>query len=157
LRFSYLEQVTKEKYLRSIVGDPPLLVTPTENAELEEKLAVMKRELKAKKEECDSLVKEMDDVARDVAARYEAVNQGKAELARLPAEIAVLQEELEQVKAELTEKREALGASNIDSNPRMQMSLDATQSALEERRKENQKLDEEIEALKQQMPMKMRE
>ena len=49
LRFSYLEQVTKEKYLRSIVGDPPVLVTPAENVELEQKLVGMKRELKGRK------------------------------------------------------------------------------------------------------------
>ena len=39
LRFSYLEQVTKEKYLRSIVGDPPLLASHEDNLLLEEKLA----------------------------------------------------------------------------------------------------------------------
>ena len=47
LRFSYLEQVTKEKYLRSIVGDPPLLVNHAENVALEEKLSTAKAELKA--------------------------------------------------------------------------------------------------------------
>ncbi|KAL8775975.1 MAG: hypothetical protein Q9213_008419, partial [Squamulea squamosa] len=35
LRFSYLEQVTKEKFLRAIVGDPPLIVEHSENVEFE--------------------------------------------------------------------------------------------------------------------------
>ena len=159
LRFSYLEQVTKEKYLRSIVGDPPVLVTPADNAELEQRLVGMKRELKAKKEECDALVREMEEVAREVAVKYEAVNGGAAELERLPAEIQRLQQELAEVKAGLAEKREALGGDDDDAiaNPRMQMGLEATQAALEERRLENQRLDEEIEELESRMPLKMRE
>ena len=158
LRFSYLEQVTKEKYLRSIVGDPPVLVTPAENAELEQKLVGMKSELKAKKEECDELVREMEEVAREVAVKYETVNGGMGELERLPPAIERLQQELEEVKAELAEKREALGGHNSsDPDPRMQMGLEATQAALEERREQNQRLDEEIEELKSRMPLKMRE
>ncbi len=158
LRFSYIEQVTKEKYLRSIVGDPPVLVTPAENADLEKKLAVMKSELKAKKEECDTLVREMEAVAREVAVKYEAVNVAMGELERLPAEIKGLQQELETVKAALSEKREALGGNNsTDANPRMQLGFDATQAALVERRRENERLDEEIEELRSRMPLKMGE
>ena len=157
LRFSYLEQVTKEKYLRSIVGDPPLLVAPAENAELEEKLAVMKRELKGKKMECDELVGEMEETARRLAGRYEGVNRGMGELERVPGEIAQLQQEVERVKAELADRRETLGGQSGDEDPRMQMGLDATQAALKERRRENERLDQEIEELKARMPVKMRE
>lgn len=144
--------------MRSIVGDPPVLVTPAENAELEQKLVGMKSELKAKKEECDALVSEMEEVAREVAVKYEAVHGGMTELERLPAEIETLQREVEQVKAELAEKREALGGTNSsDPNPRMQMGLEATQAALEERRREIERLDQEIDELKSRMPLKMRE
>ena len=39
LRFSYIEQVTKEKFLRAIASTPPLLIDPADNAELEQQLA----------------------------------------------------------------------------------------------------------------------
>src|SRR5256714_1356155 len=71
LRFSYLEQVTKEKYLRSIVGDPPLLVSHGENVALEEKLSVVKADLKVKKEDVGRLVAEMEGMARALASRWE--------------------------------------------------------------------------------------
>ncbi len=41
LRFSYLEQVTKEKFIRAIVGDPPLVVEHQENVELEASLLLI--------------------------------------------------------------------------------------------------------------------
>lgn len=69
LRFSYLEQVTKEKFLRAIVGDPPLIVGHTENVELEGQLAEVKAELKAQKEEARMMIEEMEKMSRDLASR----------------------------------------------------------------------------------------
>lgn len=69
LRFSYVEQVTKEKYLRAIVGDPPLLVSHQENVEFEGELAEMKRELKGKKEEVGRILEEMEETGRQLARR----------------------------------------------------------------------------------------
>jgi hypothetical protein len=63
LRFSYLEQVTKEKFLRAITEDPPLFVEQEENDEVEKKLVeakVVLREIK-------------DDVAR-LLAQLEALS-----------------------------------------------------------------------------------
>lgn len=69
LRFSYVEQVTKEKFLRAIVGDPPLVVGHNENVELEAQLAEVKAELRARKEEVRAMVEEMDKMGRDLAGR----------------------------------------------------------------------------------------
>ena len=69
LRFSYVEQVTKEKFLRSIVGDPPLIVGHNENVELETQLAEVKTELGARKEEVRVMIEEMEKTSRDLAAR----------------------------------------------------------------------------------------
>lgn len=69
LRFSYLEQVTKEKFLRAIVGDPPLIVGHTENVELEGQLAEVKAELKAQKEDARMMIEEMEKMSRDLASR----------------------------------------------------------------------------------------
>lgn len=69
LRFSYLEQVTKEKYLRAIVDDPPLIVSHNQNVDLEAKLAETKKELKASKEEVRLLVERMEEMGRALARR----------------------------------------------------------------------------------------
>lgn len=67
LRFSYLEQVTKEKFLRGIVGDPPLVVGHNENVELETKLAETKQQLKQRKEEVRLMVEAMEETGRELA------------------------------------------------------------------------------------------
>lgn len=69
MRFSYLEQVTKEKFLRSIVGDPPLIVEPAENLELESQLAEVKTVLKEQKEGVARMVGELEERGRKLARR----------------------------------------------------------------------------------------
>ena len=156
LRFSYLEQVTKEKYLRSIVGDPPLLVSHEDNLLLEEKLAVMKVALKAKKEEVDVLVGEMEERAKGVAGRYEAVNEGMSVLERVPAEIEALRRQVEKLQSEIA-MRQGQQDGQRNSDPRMQMSLSATEQALAEQRERNADIDRQIAELQKQMPAKVRE
>ncbi|RMZ85706.1 hypothetical protein DV737_g453, partial [Chaetothyriales sp. CBS 132003] len=161
LRFSYLEQVSKEKYLRSIVGDPPVLVSAAENAALEEKLAGMKQELKARKEANARLVAEMEEVARAVAQRYDEVNAGAHTLETLPREIEALQTQVDALKQQVAGKRAALGQAvvggNEEDDPRQNMSLADTEAALKERRAQNAELDREIDRLQRQMPAKDRE
>ncbi|KIW24304.1 uncharacterized protein PV07_10031 [Cladophialophora immunda] len=157
LRFSYLEQVTKEKYLRSIVGDPPLVVSHEDNLVLEERLAVMKRELKTKKEEVDALVKEMEGRARDVAHAYEGVREGLDVLERVPAEIETLKAEVEILQAEIVARQGDDSAHPGSGDPRMHLSLTATEQALVEQRERNAEIDRQIAELQKQMPAKVRE
>jgi hypothetical protein len=63
LRFSYVEQVTKERFLKAIVADPPQLVDAAENARLEQHLAHAKAALKAKKEQTNQKVQELQELA----------------------------------------------------------------------------------------------
>lgn len=69
LRFSYLEQVTKEKFLRAIVGDPPLIVEQHENVELEAQLLEVKSTLKSQKVQVAELVTELERRGRELSAR----------------------------------------------------------------------------------------
>jgi hypothetical protein len=64
-----LEQVTKEKFLRAIVGDPPLVVGHNENIELEADLAQVKQALRQRKEEVQVMVDEMEKMGRELAGR----------------------------------------------------------------------------------------
>ena len=67
LRFSYVEQVTKENFLKAVVANPPELVDAQENDELQEQLALAKAALKAKKEHTNEKVKELEALGRRLA------------------------------------------------------------------------------------------
>ncbi len=89
MRFSYLEQVTKEKFLRAIVGDPPLIVEHQENVEVEAQLAEVKASLKAQKIEVADMVTELERSGRDLTRRMNPSQEdqgsaNKASALRLP-------------------------------------------------------------------------
>lgn len=157
LRFSYLEQVTKEKYLRSIVGDPPLVVSHADNLLLEEKLGQMKAELKARKQEVDTLIEEMEATARRVASAYEKNQADMDVLERVPAEIDQVKREIEALQAQIATKRGDDGVNDASSDPRMHLPLPATEAALVAQRARNEEIDKQIELLQRAMQGKDRE
>lgn len=84
--------MTKEKFLRAIVGDPPLIVEHAENVELERQLAEIKTVLKMQKEGVGRLVEELEARGRELARRYEGLRLKGEVLGRLPREIEGLEE-----------------------------------------------------------------
>ncbi|KAI5293637.1 hypothetical protein KEM52_005362 [Ascosphaera acerosa] len=131
LRFSYVEQVTKERYLRGIVGDPPVIVGSEENQELEAKLAESKAELKQRKEEIAQQLERVGTRTRDLANRqsrcllidlssgmpanrciagHESLKRNVALLSDLPSKISALEEELQTLS-------EAAAAAERDGVP----------------------------------------
>ena len=99
LRFSYLEQVTKEKFIRSIVGDPPQIVSAQENIELESKLLEIKATLKAQKTEVAELVEELGRLGRDLTKKHENIQLQTTQLRELPEKISGLQSSIDELKA----------------------------------------------------------
>lgn len=71
LRFSYVEQVTKERFLRAITAEQPEFVDANENAELEARLKEEKVALKQRKQEVRDMVKELEEQGRQLASRKE--------------------------------------------------------------------------------------
>ena len=155
LRFSYLEQVTKEKYLRSIVGDPPILVSHAENADLEERLGGMKAVLKGRKEDVDAMVQGMEELARSIALRYESVQAGMATLERLPREVEGLEGKVEELRRKVAERRGSEEEGHGDE--RMKLGLEETEREVQVQRERNRELDREIEELTRALPGKMEE
>lgn len=149
LRFSYLEQVTKEKYLRGIVGDPPILVDAEQNAQLEEKLAVMKTELQAKKRGVERLVEEMEALAREIAERYDGVNLAVTQLEILPGQIEAMEKEVADLQRLLADRE---GVQEVSDDPRMNMSLEDTERAIEEQKAKRDKFARRIEELEDDLP-----
>lgn len=75
--------MTKEKFLRAIVGDPPLVVGHNENVELETQLAEVKAELKSRKEDVRVMIEGMEKMGRELATRELSQRDGRVQLTDL--------------------------------------------------------------------------
>lgn len=147
LRFSYLEQVTKEKFIRAIVGDPPLIVEHHENVELEAQLLEVKATLKAQKNEVADLVAELEREGRALSRKYEAIQLQTTQLQELPGTIEELQASVMELK-----KVQVPGP-----NPLLNMPLEKTRAMLKEKEMEHIELDRQLEQLQTALPRKTRE
>ncbi|KAF6811983.1 Kinetochore protein Sos7 [Colletotrichum sojae] len=147
LRFSYVEQVTKEKFIRAIVGDPPVIVTPQENLELEKDNLAAKAELKALKVEVADMVARLEAKGRELAKRYESVQLDTAKLRDLPDKILELEE-----RVAVLRETQAPGL-----NPQMNLPLARTLELVDEKKRQQQQLDRELEQLEARVPRKRKE
>lgn len=148
LRFSYVEQVTKEKFIRAIVGDPPLIVTMQENLQLEKENAAAKAELKALKADVANMVTELETKGRDLSRRYKNIQLEMARLEELPVKTLELE-------AHIHDLKQAQDSTGSDS--RLSMPLGKTRDLVMQRRREQQELARELEALQAKVPRKQKE
>ncbi|KAI0384573.1 hypothetical protein F5Y04DRAFT_248639 [Hypomontagnella monticulosa] len=149
LRFSYVEQVSKEKFIRAIVGDPPLIVSPQENVDLERENLDAKATLKALKTEVADMTTELEEKARDLSRKYERVNVETVKLEELPSKIA----DLENAIARLRETQ----ASGSSSNPELNLPLTKTLDLVESKKHRRAELERQLEQLQGQVPRKKKE
>ncbi|KAI9670759.1 MAG: hypothetical protein M1817_003869 [Caeruleum heppii] len=147
LRFSYLEQVTKEKFLRAIVGEPPLIVEHHENVELEEQLLAVKQALKAQKLEMADMVTELERRGRELSDRHESIKLQATQLRSLPTAIENLQGSITTLRA----------AQANQDHQSLSLSLPATVSLVSSREAELAHLDHQIAMLSATIPRKARE
>ncbi|MCJ1473476.1 hypothetical protein MMC13_002127 [Lambiella insularis] len=148
LRFSYLEQVTKEKFLRAIVGDPPQVVEHQENVELEAQLVAVKADLKVQKADVAVMVEELEARGRELSRRYENISLQTAQLSEIPTQISALQDALVTLRAQQTKQ---------STNPSMSLPLPATLELLTSRHEELDQLNKQIKNLQSSLPRKTRE
>lgn len=149
LRFSYVEQVTKEKFIRAIVGDPPLIVTPQENADLEASNVAAKASLKALKTEVALLVEDLESRSRELAARYERVKLDRVKLKELPGKMEELQKRVDEFRT-----KQAIQPGRL---PEMNLPLAKTAVLVEERRQKVRELERQVEQLSSLAPRKRKE
>ncbi|EMC98403.1 hypothetical protein BAUCODRAFT_66438 [Baudoinia panamericana UAMH 10762] len=138
LRFSYVEQVTKERFLKAITSNPPEFVDGGENAELEGKLRGDKAALKERKEEVRVLIGELEEQGRSLAQRYEFIQLQNEQLESLPQEIERLETTISALRSAQT------GATG---RPSLNLPLRPTLELLEEREQQLSDLDAQIAAL----------
>lgn len=147
LRFSYVEQVTKEKFIRAIVGEPPLIVTPQENVELEKQNAAAKAQLKALKMEVADTVEELESKGRELSRKYEAVHVETATLREMPDRIAGLEERIAELREQL----------QPGENPSLNLPLAKTLELVAEKKLQRHELERQLEQLRAQVPRKRKE
>ncbi|MCJ1312103.1 hypothetical protein MMC25_005777 [Agyrium rufum] len=151
LRFSYLEQVTKEKFLRSIVGDPPQIVDHAENVQLEAQLVEVKAGLKAQKTEVAEMVEDLEKMSKELSRRYENITLQTAQLSALPGSINLLESQLSELQAQLK------AHSNSDKPRSQTLPLPATKALLAEKRAEVSSVEKQLRQLQQASERKARE
>ncbi|KAF4415982.1 hypothetical protein FACUT_12959 [Fusarium acutatum] len=149
LRFSYIQQVTKEKFIRAIVGDPPMIVTMEENLELEKENAVAKKQLKELKTEVADMVADLERRGIELSQKYESVQLERAKLREMPTKIEDLEMRIEQLRTELE--------TPDGSAPSMNLPLGKTQDLVNQRKLEQQELARELESLQAKVPRKRKE
>lgn len=148
LRFSYVEQVTKEKFIRAIVGDPPLIVTLQENIDLEKENAAAKSELKALKLEVADMVRELEREGQELSKRYNHISLETKQLRELPTQCRQLEDQIAELRA---------AQDQVTAGPNLNLPLAKTRELISKRRNEQQELAKEIEALQSKVPRKTRE
>ncbi|KAI4868129.1 hypothetical protein F4820DRAFT_411651 [Hypoxylon rubiginosum] len=149
LRFSYVEQVTKEKFIRAIVGDPPLIVSPQENVDLEKENLEAKATLKALKTEVADMVTELEEKAKELSRKHERVQLETVKLEELPGKISELESAIAGLK-----KAQAVG---LNPNPEFNLPLVKTLDLVESKKRERAELDRQLEQLQSQVPRKKKE
>ncbi|KAG5927858.1 hypothetical protein E4U42_001700 [Claviceps africana] len=148
LRFSYVEQVTKEKFIRAIVGDPPLIVTAQENVDLERDNARTKAELQSLKQEVALMVTELETRGRQLSQRYASIQRDTAKLQDVPAKTDELRASIDALRA----LRES-----ADADSSLTLPLAKTLDLVARRKAEQQDLARELEALRAKAPRKHKE
>ncbi len=142
--------MTKEKFLRAIVGDPPLIVEHGENIELESQLADIKAVLKAQKEHVGEMVRELDAQGRDLSRRYETISLQTTLLSSLPPQI----EDLNQTLAGLRKQNQSAGTH--EASPALALPLPATLELLDQRQAGLDEVNVQLRALQQALPRQTR-
>ncbi len=148
LRFSYVEQVTKEKFIRAIVGEPPLIVSTQENLVLEKQNLAAKAQLKSLKLQVADMVAELETKGRELSQRYERVQLETRQLRDLPDTIARLEKHIAELKA--TQEQE-------EDDPLLNLPLARTLQLAEEKKAENDDLGRQLEQLQSSLSRKRKE
>ncbi|KAG0270344.1 hypothetical protein DFQ27_008359 [Actinomortierella ambigua] len=99
LKFNYLEQDSKEKFLNGILKDPPLEIKQEDNEELEAKNLETKKMLEDKVQQMEETRQEISDVADTVCRDHAALEKDIIEMTKMLWEMRDMEAELAALKA----------------------------------------------------------
>jgi len=95
LRFSYLEQITKEAFLKAITSEPPVIVETEENDALERKLLSTKMELGSCKKEVETVLAALDNLSLRLASAFDRADVDINKLRDYPLESKTIKETID--------------------------------------------------------------
>ena len=154
LRFSYTSQVTKEKFLRTLVSENPFSnhYSSSTNAALESSLAELKTTLQTQKAFVNELTTRLEDQARALSKRQVAVEERTEELTRIPEKIDQLQEEIQTLRLEMRDllgdgdlgETQGVTADDRKRRPELFLGLEATVGLVEQREEQIHELDQQM-------------
>lgn len=141
--------MTKEKFLRAITEDPPLIIEPAENTELELKLAAVKIELRRSKADVDAVLIALEVLARRIAPAYAAVGHNAEMARRLPQEVELLEKRIRDAGVEGMALRETTaevmrGEQELRT---LERELEVVVREAGKKKKEKEKVEGEVRAL----------
>lgn len=148
MRFSYVEQVTKEKFLRGITDNPPRLVESSENEQKEKEVLALKAGLKERKLEVAEILKQLEEKGRELALRYEGIQLRTQQLETLPTEIEGLEANIARLRQEQTPP---------SNNPELALPLPDTLELLRQREADLAALNAQLAKLQSSLPSRTRE
>lgn len=99
LKFKYVEQQTKENFLKNILSNQPPLITPEDNLKLEDSNKKDKELLKQAKERANNKTKELEQLVELVASQYDHHTQELSTTTALLDDIQQMQLELAKLRA----------------------------------------------------------
>ncbi|KAL1915548.1 uncharacterized protein VTP21DRAFT_6672 [Calcarisporiella thermophila] len=135
LKFNYLEQETKEKFLRAILEpEPPLVIEPSDNKELEERNKEQKQLLKNSKLHSEALRKSISEVADTVSNEHAQLAEKMALFQRMLREVDQMESDLQNIRKQLDSKSK--------------LTVEETRVILEEQMNELMKINESLDERK---------
>lgn len=143
-----MEQVTKEKFLRSITDNPPRLVEAIDNDAKEKDILALKAALKEHKEEIADILQQLEARGRDLSLRYQGVSLRTQDLTALPVEIQNLEASIDRLKEEQL---------TPSTNPELALPLPDTVNLLEQREADLAAIDAQLSKLQSTLPNRTRE
>ncbi|KAJ1969407.1 hypothetical protein IWQ62_000641 [Dispira parvispora] len=98
LKFNYLEQATKERFIHDLMQEPPLVVQQEDNHELEAHNAQHKQQLKKRKHEAGVRREQIEYLVETVANDYEHLKQELGQASGLVQTVTTLEQELRELE-----------------------------------------------------------
>lgn len=152
LKVTYLEQETKEKFLRSIISDPPVLVEQSNVEEIEAENKQKKANLKKQKAQVNEVQRQLDLLSRQLCADYEDLSTKAKEANEMSKEMESMQAEIDR----LTKQEEALELPALE-DPDMNLPAPELNRLAEEYGKQKQEIDQTLSELTSQSIPQSRE
>ncbi|KAA8915099.1 hypothetical protein TRICI_002758 [Trichomonascus ciferrii] len=152
MKVTYLEQETKEKFLRSIISDPPVFVEQSNVEEIEAENKQKKANLKKQKAQVNEVQRQLDLLSRQLCADYEDLSTKAKGASEMSKEMETMQAEIDK----LTKQEEALELPALE-DPDMNLPAPELNRLADEYGKQKQEIDQTLVELTSQSIPQSRE